>query len=208
MGIDYSLCTIIAREQASSVLRHLSSIITPESYARLEGLKWEPLLETKRKTLGGTTETDAIGIYGLERIELDRENSYCFALQVQLEAEMASHLDATDFDCFDSPGSFGCMWTSFYAGERYLLVEMTAATSRMSRVVRESAEIHELWRGFARSSNSIVAYVDVEEACGISLYPRTDGDIFLPDVDTLTYIDDYRFSVDPFVELVLAANGG
>ena len=164
------------------------------------------MTEALRNTIIGTNETDARGIAGLELDEYERDNSYCFSLLIQLEPEMESHLGDHKFSCFDRRDRFGCMWTSFCAGSEYLFVEMTAATTGMSLVLQYSDAIHNCWRNFARQTDAIVAYVDLEGDCAIQLFPNS-GDVILPDDDTLAYKNDYHASVDLKAKYIRNANG-
>jgi len=201
MGLDYSLCAILHRKDSRDLLKHLATILTPEYKERIAHLEWSPTVEESRETMIGTTEVDAFGIADLELVYSDTENNICFSLQIQLEREMESYLGDHRFECFDQPGPFGCMWTSIYAGAKYVLISMTAATSGMSRVLQDSKAIHDLWISFAQKAGAIVAYVDIEDDVAIQLYPFP-YDLYLPNYYTLSFKEDDRASVDLFAEFI------
>lgn len=207
MGIDYSLCLIINRADSGTLLPHLSTLLDADSRARIASIEWSPETESVRRTLIGTTETDARGIASFSVSDTETSNSYCFSLDVKLERELESLVPDHRFQCFDQKSPFGCLWTSIFAGKDYVLLEMTAATSGMSRVIQQSQVIQSKWTGLAKSTDALFAYIDVEESVAIQLFP-THGDLVLPDYDTLAYDGDCRFSVDRMVAYLLATAGG
>jgi hypothetical protein len=99
------------------------------------------------------------------------------------------------------------MWTSIFAGKEYVLLEMTAATSGMSRVLQQSKAIHAMWTNLAKETNALFAYIDIEEQIAIQLFP-TYGDLTLPDYETLAFDGDFRFSVDRMVTFLCATASG
>lgn len=204
MGLDYSLCALVDRQKSAPWLPRFVELLDDRSRARFKNLVWTPASETQRTTYIGTTETDARGIAGFELDEHDRDNNYCLSFLVQFEPEMRKHL--TDWrECFDAPGPFGCMWTSVLAGARYVLIESTAATSGMSRALRDSSVMHGMWRQFAEDIQAVTAYVDIEDESGMQLYPGTE-DLIMPDVNTLAFEDDYHFSIDLMAEYLCRMN--
>jgi hypothetical protein len=84
---------------------------------------------------------------------------------------------------------------------------MMAATSDMSRVLQDLAAIHRMWREFAATAGVMVAYVDREDESPLRLWPGK-GDLFLPDTETLSFKDDYHYSIDLFAEYVRNNNDG
>ena len=168
-------------------------------------MTWSPDTESNRFTMVGTSETDARGIAGLTLEDVERDNSYGFSINVQIEPELESHVEGSDFKCFGKPESFGVMWTSVYAGKTYLLIEMTAATSGMSRILENSKSIQKKWTQFAKSINAIFAYVDLEDQNAIPLIPKLN-EIILPDLETLSFDEDIQFSVDLMTNYIIKAN--
>lgn len=203
MGIDYSLCLIAKREDSHSLLDNLCVHLDSRSRDRIATKKWFPESENRRTTLIGTHDVDARGIAGMQLADGESSNSYCLSLQVQIERDFEPLLADHRFKCFERPGSFGCMWTSIFAGNDYVLLEMTAATSEMSRVLQKSEAIHAIWIELAKNSNALFSYIDIEEQIAIQLFP-TYGDLTLPDFQTLAFDGDYRFSVDRMVTFLLA----
>ena len=202
MGIAYSLCLVIKREDSDLLLDKLCALLDSPSRDRIGSRKWSLESEVKRTTLIGTSDIDARGIAGIQLAESETSNSYCLSLQIQLERELESLIPDHKFMCFERPGAFGCMWTSIYAGNQYVLLEMTAATSGMSRVLQQSQAIHTAWIELAKKANAMFAYIDTEEQIAIQLFP-TYGELRLPDYETLAYDGDYRFSVDRMVAFLL-----
>ncbi len=206
MGLNYSLCAIFAREDASEIFKHLSKHLHNEDQSRMKNVVWSPRTESLRSTLIGTIETDARDIAGLIMGQYEQDNHYCLNLLIKLESEMKAHLGENQSTYIDQPEGFGCMWTSICAGKKYVLLEMTAATSRMSRILEGSTAIHRLWHEFANQSDAILAYLDKEGEYAIQLYPEITDDFFLPDYDTLSFTDFNGFSVDLFAKCILNAN--
>jgi hypothetical protein len=206
MAINYSLCLVARRNDCASLLEKLSVCLDAPSRARIASLRWSPEVDTTRRTLIGTTETDSRGIAGLRLAEGESPNAYCFALNIQLEREFEANLEDHRFSCFGQPGSFGCMWTSIYAGLEFLLLEMQAATSGMSQVLMCSEAIHAMWVDLAKEAKALFAYVNIEQNPALQLFPN-HGDLWLPDCNTLGF-EDGGFSVDRMAEYLLATNGG
>ena len=199
MGLDYSLCAIIHRIDSSNLLSELAKLLDSSSSNRLKHLTWKPTTEIYRQTLIGTTEIDARGIANLPLEEWEQENYYCFGFQIELEPE---------FRDVDESISFGCMWTSIFAGAEYLLIQMTAATTNMSITVQKSSAIHNAWQNYAKKIDAIVAYIDIEEdCCEMQLFPNV-GEIQLPDWSTLAYKEDCHchYSIDLMAKFIIAVN--
>ncbi len=202
MGINYSLCIVAKRDQTTGLLASLAEHLSACSRARLPNGGWKPETEVRRTTRIGTTEVDARGIAGVLPEEREVCNHYCLSFEVHLEREVEAYVPDHRFRCFERPDSFGCMWTSVFAGDEFVLLEMTAATSRMSRVIQHSETIHKMWIDIARRSHSIFAYIDIEERDAIQLFPAV-GHLWLPDIETLAFENDWRFSVDRFVMFLM-----
>lgn len=199
MVLNYSLCAIIHRTDSSNLLSELAKLLDSGSSIRLKHLTWKPATEISRQTFIGTTEIDASGIANLLVEEWEQENYYCFSLQIKLEPE---------FRDVDESISFGCMWTSIFAGAKYLLIQMTAASTNMSLTVQKSNAIHNVWQNFAKKIDAIVAYIDIEEdCCGIQLFPNV-GEIQLPDWETLAYQENCHchYSIDLMTKFIIAVN--
>ncbi len=205
MGLDYSLCAIFRRTGAEGILKDLSLLLDEESRRRIEELTWSPREEKLRQTLIGTMEVDGRGISELQPEEDENGNYFCFSLLIQLETEMEKHLIDHNFQCFGKAGQFGCMWTSLFCGQEYVLLQMTAATTPMSITLRESQAIQEKWTGFAKTAEAIVAYLDIEDRVAKQLFPGV-GDLYLGDCETLQFTGDIHFSVDRFVEYIRNVN--
>lgn len=202
MGIRYSLCLITKRQDADLLLAKLGELLDAESRARIGSKKWSPESEERRTTVIETSDIDARGIAGF-RTDGESPNLYCLSLQIQLERELESFVRDHHLRCFDRPGAFGCMWTSVFAGDQYALLQMTAATSGMSRVLQRSEEIHFAWFELERKANALFAYVDIEEKIAIQLFPFR-GELRLPDYEPLAFEGDDHFSVDRMATFLLA----
>jgi hypothetical protein len=206
MGRNVSLCLITRRAAADSLLRNFSGILDDAGRRRLGSCRWLPETEICRTTADGRSERYASGISGLARCDYDAANSYCFSFHVQMERELEESFDEQDFDCFAQPGSFGCMWTSLYAGEQFLLLQCTAASSRMSDAIEHSKTIRDLWVRLARDSHAVFAYIDLEHEMALQLFPG-QGYLNIPS-DSMSSPDDHRqFSVDRMTEFLLSING-
>ncbi len=201
MVLNYSLCLITRREDGARAMKALRPLLDEESQSRIGDEPWRPESERRCPTQIGTDDIDARGIAGVVLREWESIDSYCFSFRIQLEPVLYELVADHGFDCFVAPGNFGTFWTSVYAGEKYWYLEMSAGTSGMSRMLEQSGRIQSMWEKLARDSNAIAAYVDLEDKTSIRLYP-TLGDFCLPDVDTLTFVDDYRFSVDRVAEFI------
>lgn len=202
MGINYSMCIVIKREDADSLLENLCTILDSRSRDRIGSKKWLPELESSHTTQMGTLEIQALGIADIELEKGESPNSYCLSLQIQLEPELKPFLTNHGFNCFEQSGSFGCMWTSVFAGSKYVLLQMTAATSDMSRILQQSKAIHQAWIKLAKKTNALFAYIDIEDQIAMQLFPN-QGDLTLPDYGSPEYNSDCFFSVDRMVSFLL-----
>ncbi len=202
MGINYSLCLLAKREDSDSLLENLCTILDSRSRDRIGSKKWLAGLESSHTTQIGTSEIQALGIAGLELEKGEFPNSYCLSLQIQLEPELEPLLSDHGFECFEQPGSFGCMWTSVFASSKYFLLEMTAATSDMSRALQQSKAIHRAWIELAKKTNALFAYIDIEDQIAMQLFP-VYGDLRLPDYDLPEYKCGFFFSVDRMVSFLI-----
>lgn len=197
MGFRYSLSLIVQRRLSGTLLENLRFLLDDESKSRLPLHCWLPATECPRVTAIGTEDVDARGIAGFRMDREDRFNDYCLSIHIQLESELQQLVPNHGFDCFDKPGSFGCLWTSAFAGSEYLLFQMTAATSGMSRVLAQSEAIHTAWSWLAQSTRADFAYVDLEERSAIPIHPATSP-LLLPNKETLAFQNDTHYSVDRF----------
>jgi hypothetical protein len=197
MGLNYLLCAILPRDQSPGCLEQLSKLLDAPSRRRIKNLIWSPATKI--------SDTDSRGIAGLSLIEHEQENYYAFSLQIKFERNMAAHLSETQFKSFGRTDSFGIMWTSVFAGTEYMLVQMTAATSGMSRVLQDSDAIHKIWWQFAKASKAVVAYVDLESESGIMVFPKS-GDCVIPVNETFACFEGSEFNLDEMVRLMRETN--
>ncbi len=197
MGIDYSLCAILPRNQSSRFLEQLSKLLAAPSRRRIKNLVWSEAIQI--------SHADSRGIAGLLLEENESANNYAFSLYIKLERDMEAYSDGHSFKCFTREGSFGSMWTSVFASPAFLLVKMTAATSGMSRVLQHSEAIHKLWQQFAKAAKAVVAYVDLESESGVMVFPNA-GDCVLPVNDTFVCFECDEFSLDEMVKFIQQEN--
>lgn len=197
MGLNYSLCAILPRDQSSRFLEHLSKVLYADSRRRIQNLVWSPAFQS--------SDTVSQGIAGLSAIEHEQANDYALSLKVKLERDMEAYLSEDHFKSFDRTDSFGYMWTSVFAGAEYLLVKMTAASSDMSRVLENSSAIQKLWAQFAKASNAIAAYVDLESETGVMVFPKS-GNCLIPVNDTFACFEAPEFDLDEMVRFIRQEN--
>lgn len=214
MGLNYSLCCLFERRNSRGILRQLAPLLDSASRHRLANLDWAPMSEVRRRLHIGVDGVDARGVAGLALEESERDNDFCLSLAVALEPELEEELNARiTVDQYKSRREeglllFGCMWLSVRAGEEYVLLQLTCATSDMSRVLIQSAAIAEMWRAYARSSKALLAYIDLESDEPKALLPER-WQLELPDCETLAFGDsqgDHDFSVDHFVSYILSVS--
>lgn len=112
--------------------------------------------------------------------------------------------DAAEDAGWDLDGPLGCVWTSLYVGDRWGLLEMTAATSSMSRLFEHSATLRGLVRDAFAGLAPLVA-LDQEEACWTPLDGGPSFVVSPPDAGTFDEPRDARaFDVDAHAEAALA----
>ena len=75
----------------------------------------------------------------------------------------------------------------------------------MSRVLQKSDAVQSAWKKFAETTGAIFAYVDLEDETALQLFPIY-GDLFLPDCDTLSFVGDYRYSIDLMANYIVDSN--
>jgi hypothetical protein len=191
MGLDYSLCAILPRAHAKQLLRQLGKRLDTHSKRRVAQLEFQ----------------NGSSIFaGLVLEENELENNICFSLQVKLEREMSEHLTDHRLTCIGREGSFGCLWTSVFHGSEHILLKMTAATSGMSRVLRDSQAIYKLWFGFCKDTKAIVGYVDLETQTGLKLFPGQSDFVFPFEGNQQGMMDTEAFDLDAMIESILRAN--
>ncbi|MFY8149058.1 MAG: hypothetical protein ACOVNL_07550 [Prochlorococcaceae cyanobacterium] len=202
MGFSYSLCLISKRNESELLIKSLLPFLDSRSRSRFSESRWAPESESTWTTSGGSLQIDARGIAGIKLEDGECSNSYCLSLFIQLERELEHLFPDHRFTCFDHADSFGCMWTSVFAGSEYIKLEMTAATSGMSQAIRQSKAIHAAWITIARRSNALFAYINIEEQTALQLFPR-QGNLMLPEHGELASDGSHRFSVDHMVRYLL-----
>jgi hypothetical protein len=191
MGLDYSLCAILPRARTEQILRHLSKRLDTHTKRRIAQLKFQ----------------DGTNIFsGLMLEESECENNICFSLQVKPGREMSEHLVDHRLNCVGREGSFGCLWTSVFHGSEDVLFKMTAATSGMSRVLRDSQAIHKLWIGFCKDAKAIAGYVDLETQSGLMLFPNSSDFVFPVEGNQQGMLDTPVVDLDAMIESILHAN--
>lgn len=209
MGLNYSLCCIFERANSRDILRHLAPRLDSAGRNRLGALDWAPTSEVRRRLYIGVDGVDARGVAGLAWEDSERDNHFCFSLAIALEPELEAELNAgITVDAYKSRREegllfFGCMWLSVRAGEEYVLLQLTGATSDMSRVLEQSESIAEMWRDYARASKALLAYIDRESDEPKALLPER-WRLELPDEETLSFENSTDFSVDHFVSYILS----
>jgi hypothetical protein len=191
MGLDYSLCVILPRARAEDLLRQLSKRLDTHGKRRIAQLEFQD-------------NSHLFAGLSLEGSEL--ENNICFSLQVKLETEMSEHLADHRLNCVGREGAFGCLWTSIFEGSEHMLFKMTAATSGMSRVLRDSQAIHKLWVGFCKDAKAIAGYVDLETQSGLMLYPYSSDFVFPFEGNQQGMMDAQTFDLNAMIESILHAN--
>ena len=205
MGLNYSLSGIFERENSQAILRELVPLLAPVSQARVADLDWAPGTEQWREMSIGVQTMDARGVAGLTVESVERENDFCFSLALDLEPETEAMFAQYEFPCLPESGLFslGCFWLSVRAGQKYVLLELTAASSALSRLLR-SASVAAVWRAYAERSGALLAYIDTESRGEeICVFPdNTERDF--PDFETLLFKDDHFDSVDHCVNYIFS----
>lgn len=204
MGLRYSLCSIHARKHSTHILRCLAPYLDDHSAQRLQSIDWYPEHETEQKTEFGTLAVNAHGIAGLIPEDDERPNDFCLSLKIKLEEDFHKHINPCCIDQSSGSVRFGCIWTSVSAGADFVLLQLMAATSQMSRIIAASQQVIEMWTSFARSANSACAYIDFESEHAKQLYPKVDS-ISVPDVESLGFCDDIdHYSIDDFARHLMS----
>lgn len=201
MGLNYSLRAIFDRQETNRLLECLIPFLDEKSAKRLIGLQWKPIQIESAELLIGEKSNLYRGISGIQPSE---KNSfeYDFCLLVDLRAEDSSMIGHS-LPVEKGRSVFGTMWTEVSAGDKYVLLEMTACASTLSQLLKKSRMIHSMWREYAESSGALTAFIDCEAEEPVILFPR-GASFSLPDFETLLYRDIHKISIDHYAHFILS----
>ena len=185
---------IFERVHTERLLRGLAARLTPDCAARIGALTWVPATQRVHEAPSGRSFLIARRIDGIELLPFEAGNNYHFTLNASsLEPYYAN--DAYKV-CSKpmAPGTCACLLTSFFGCEDSLISTET------------SAEIHALWRDFARDAGAVAAYIDREDENALMVYPE-ERQIVVPDFFSIPSSDDLHYSIDLTVERIRSNNG-
>lgn len=157
MGLGYSFEFVAPRSGASVLLEALAGRVD-EAYARglRAALPWSP------QTPG---RGDA-GIRGLRQV-FDIPNYYDVVVMTGIDAEVQRYFKDSNRRIEDrtvrGKAGIGLVYLKIYAGEEYVRLTLTAATTGMSMVLACSGEMRKVMLGLARAGQARALFLDDEQ---------------------------------------------
>lgn len=157
MGLDYSFEFLAPRSKASVLLEALAER-AGEGYARAlrAVLPWSP------QTPG---RADA-GIRGLRPV-FDITNYYDVVVMVGSDAEVRRYFDSSGRRIAEhtvaGKAGIGLVYVKMYAGEEFVRLTLTAATSGMSTLLACSQAVRTVMLGLARAGQARALFLDDEQ---------------------------------------------
>jgi len=91
------------------------------------------------------------------------KNAYCFTLLPEIDESIESYYSNRTPELENGKLPIGCAWTSLYVGEENVLLEITAATSDMSRLFEKSNSLHKLCSDIAEEVGNTSVFLDKED---------------------------------------------
>lgn len=181
MGLNYSYWYFMEVGQVSPTLELLLPNLDTHSRQKLRhSLPWHPVNETKIISRSGKETVFRCGIrpkpgFPAEWDDDEKEGWdqprvefmwNCFSLLVQKDGDEALSVYATEYPVplgSDQTASIGCVWTHVVTGERYAVIQFTAATSDMSRLFERSQNIRAIFVNLAEKSKVLAMQLDTED---------------------------------------------
>lgn len=211
MGLNYSFTLLCERSRIDAVLAALAEHLVPEDRTRLlSALPWRPASETERRAQSGEMAVDARGIQGMPRTSSELvEHSHCFSLALSVAPE-----HRVEWPCRleDGRTSIGCMWTSIRAGRRFASIEMSAATSDMSRLLEAGSDARSVFLQIASKGGTRALLFDREKELVEQLHPSPPSTsrgagrwVERPDEERHCFVDDWSIDIDGGYREILRA---
>jgi len=170
VGLDYSFEFLAPRSGASALLEALAGRVG-EGYARVlrAALPWSP-------EQSGSGDA---GIRGLRAV-FDIQNYYDLVVMVGIDAEVRRYFSDSNRKIEDhtvnGKAGIGLVYMKMYAGQEYVRLVLTAATSGMSMLLACSGEVRKVMLGLARAGQARALFLDDEQdATWDLLYPLPRG---------------------------------
>lgn len=146
MGLDYSFEVGFRAEDTAQVISTLVSMLTPEQQHSLkQHLPWQAALQVRGSLLNQPDSIPWAVNIGIQGYELDScsekttHNRYCFCLYMPLnkrQKRSIGHFFIRDYLYLDKNHlALGCMWSTLVVGQKYGLLQMTAATTDLSYLI-------------------------------------------------------------------------
>lgn len=203
MGLDYSFEFMAPRSRASGLLEALAGRVG-EGHARAlrAALPWAP------QTPG---RGDA-GIRGLRAV-FDIQNYYDLVVRVGIDAEVRRYFAGSNRRIADHTvrgmAEIGLVYMKMYAGDEYVRLTLTAATSGMSTMLACSGEVRKVMLALARVGQARALFLDDEQdATWDLLHPLPCGSHWRHEVPRVARERLERpGEVDAFCELSLELAG-
>lgn len=209
MGLNYSFTLLCERSRIDAVLAALAEHLVPEDRMRvLSALPWRPASETERLVRSGEMAVDARGIHGMPRTSSEL-SEHCLSLALSVAPE---HRDQWPYRLEDGRTGIGCMWTSIDAGRRFAAIQMTAATSDMSRLLEAGSDARYVFLQIASKGGARALLFDREKELVEQLHPSPPSTsrgagrwVERPDEERHCFVDDWNIDIDGGYREILRA---
>lgn len=191
MGLSYSFNLIFPVDECDRAIQVLASQLCASDRERLlAALPWRPSRDRVLEWRGASIR-ERSGFSTLRGGEYEQNDSYCFSALLHVDQGVLDYERAQPIALAreGERAQFGCMWTSFCAGDTFFIISSTAATSGMSRLCESSPGAQAPWKAVAQMGTAIALFLDTEEASAwILLYPRR-GMVVRPDDEQFEPLD-------------------
>ena len=166
MGLNYSFEFISKTENRLKLLEAFSKRLSKDCRDKFGSFdKYEPEYEDLITDSWEEIYIIKMGIklFG-NKGDYINNNSYCFSILPEIDESVESYFSNSGYTPDRENGRLliGCAWTSLYVGEENVLLEVTAATSNMSRLFEKSKSIHKLCSDIAEEAENTSVFLDKE----------------------------------------------
>ncbi len=201
MPLSYAFTLVVPVAHLARAMTTLAAHMeTMDSERLLAAHPWRPAITHRME---GATAPHGHGLRDLARRTYEGHNSYGFAYRFAIGDEaLRRYVETSPITGQegDPAAHVGCVYTRFSSGQRWLLIEASAATSSMSRLFDESASVRATWVAMAGAMGARALFLDREEAehwwllPDGSPVPRPDDDEFAMVENTIVFDVDARAS--------------
>jgi hypothetical protein len=160
MGLDYGYELIAPRESADRLVRAFCDHLVPEDRTRV--------LASLRLGVPGMAEHVERDVFERQLFEHGGKE-LCLSFLFAEDEALAQY--PNDIPLVDGRVQVGCVWTTIRCGSRFVLVRATAATTAMSLLFEQSANVRSTFREAGRAGGALLILFDDEREDFAAVWP-------------------------------------